>query len=106
VRNAVQHTGEHTDVEITLRCATDAASPHATLEVRDHGPGVPESELADIFRPFYRVAENGERHTAGTGLGLAISAQAVRLHGGSVSASNAPDGGLVVRIELPVTKGA
>jgi signal transduction histidine kinase len=104
VRNAVQYTREHTEVEITLRRVTDTIPPHAVIEVRDHGPGVPAAELGDIFRPFYRVAAAHERHAGSTGLGLAISAQAVRRHGGSVNASNAPDGGLIVRIELPLPK--
>ncbi len=104
VRNAVQFTRAGTEVEVILRSATDKAPPRAVLEVRDHGPGVPAVELADIFRPFYRVADARERHTGGTGLGLAITAQAVRLHGGSVSANNAPEGGLLVRVELPARR--
>jgi hypothetical protein len=51
--------------------------------------------LADIFRPFYRVADARDRQTGGAGLGLAITERAVLLHGGTVSASNAPGGGLI-----------
>ena len=74
----------------------------AHIEVRDHGPGVPESELADIFRPFYRVNDARERQSGGAGVGLAISDRAVRLHGGSLRASNAPDSGLIMELELPL----
>jgi two-component system sensor histidine kinase CpxA len=101
VRNGVQYTREGTEVEVTLRCRSDAPPTRATVEVRDHGPGVPPAALGDIFQPFYRVADARDRHSGGTGLGLAITAQAIRLHGGQVQASNAPDGGLVVQIELP-----
>jgi two-component system sensor histidine kinase CpxA len=54
-----------------------------------------------IFRPFYRVDEARDREAGGVGLGLAIAERAVRLHGGNVGASNAPDGGLIVTISLP-----
>ena len=103
VRNAVQYTAEGTEVEVTLVGPSDANPGRAVIEVRDHGPGVPESAIGDIFRPFYRVGDARDRQTGGVGLGLAIAEQAIRLHGGAVCASNAPAGGLVVRIELPCT---
>jgi two-component system sensor histidine kinase CpxA len=106
VRNAVQYTPAGTTVEIALRC-TDAGPPRrATIEVRDYGPGVPAGALRDIFRPFYRVAAARDRHSGGVGLGLAITAQAVNLHGGTVSATNAPEGGLLVQITLPCCDAA
>jgi len=97
VRNAVGYTAEGTDVEISLQPV--AAS--AEIMVRDHGPGVPEPELINLFRPFYRVANARERQTGGTGLGLAITERAVRLHGGTIHAENAPGGGLTVVLRLP-----
>jgi signal transduction histidine kinase len=93
VRNAIRYTAENSDIEIELA--------GGEITVRDHGPGVPESELQNLFRPFYRVANARERKTGGTGLGLAITERAVRLHGGNVEARNAPDGGLIVHIHLP-----
>ena len=63
---------------------------------------VPEDELANIFRPFYRVSGARERQTGGSGLGLAIAERAIRLHHGSVWAVNAPGGGLQVVILLPL----
>jgi hypothetical protein len=74
---------------------------HAVIEVRDHGPGVPEKELANIFHPFYRLGPVHERHTGGAGLGLAIAERAVRFHGGTIAAANAPGGGLLVTICMP-----
>jgi signal transduction histidine kinase len=105
VRNAVTYTAEDTAVEISLRCDRREKA-RAVITVRDHGPGVPEEALADLFRPFYRVADARERQTGGVGLGLAITERAVRLHGGTVSAANAPDGGLMVEINLPVAARA
>ena len=55
----------------------------------------------DIFRPFYRVEDARDRRSGGTGLGLAIATRAVGLHGGSINARNAIDGGLQVEIRIP-----
>lgn len=101
MRNAVRYTAENTVVEVALRCHKSDNNLRATISVRDHGKGVPEEALADLFRPFYRVADARDRQTGGTGLGLAITDRAVRLHGGTVQAANAENGGLVVEIQLP-----
>ncbi|MGH9844399.1 MAG: ATP-binding protein [Blastocatellia bacterium] len=97
VRNAIRHTAERTAVEITLSCRHTAI----TISVRDHGSGVPEESLAQLFRPFYRVDDARDRQAGGTGLGLSITERAVRLHGGTVQASNAPGGGLIIDLRLP-----
>ena len=98
VRNALRYTPEGTAVEFALQSEHDAAR----ITVRDHGPGVPADALADIFRPFYRIATARDRRSGGAGLGLAITERAVRAHGGTITAANAPDGGLAVDIRLPV----
>lgn len=92
---------EGTEVEISLACE-QREPEQAVITVRDHGRGVPDNALADIFQPFYRVDDARDRKSGGTGLGLAIAARAVRLHGGSVTAKNAIDGGLEVEITLPL----
>ncbi len=111
VRNAVQYTSEGTEVEVKLECQVEHQGEQvsndgsdqrvAVITVRDHGAGVPENALAEIFRPFYRVDDARDREAGGVGLGLAIAERAVRLHGGSVAAANAPDSGLIVRLTLP-----
>jgi len=106
VRNAVRYTAEDTEVQIDLTCVGPDGSRWAAIRVRDHGPGLPESELSNVFRPFYRLADARERETGGTGLGLAITERAVRLHGGTIQASNAPGGGLLVEMRLPATARA
>ena len=70
-----------------------------SVTVRDRGPGVPPSELDRLFEPFYRGHRAGSGN--GLGLGLMIARQVILLHGGQIEASNHPDGGLVVRFELP-----
>jgi len=119
VRNAVHYTDDGTAVMVELvmeseeACGTapvmagdrkqgeNSATNCAVITVRDHGPGVPENALNEIFRPFYRVDDARDREAGGVGLGLAIAERAVRLHGGKVEAANEITGGLVVRITLP-----
>jgi signal transduction histidine kinase len=95
----VQYTAEATAVEVKLECLDKEGA--AVITVRDHGAGVPENALSEIFRPFYRVDDARDRQAGGVGLGLAIADRAVRLHGGSAKAHNAADGGLLVTIVLP-----
>jgi len=106
VRNAVRYTADQTEVEVRLVCKASDANSEAVVKIRDHGPGVPESSLQQLFRPFFRLDESRERKTGGVGLGLAITQRAVRLHGGEVSASNAPGGGLEITITFPATSSA
>ena len=95
VRNAIRHKAEGTAVEISL----ERGDSRALLRVRDHGPGVPEDMLSEIFLPFRRVAND---NSGGAGLGLAIAERAVNVHRGMIRAMNAPQGGLIVEIDLPL----
>jgi two-component system sensor histidine kinase CpxA len=103
IRNAIAYTAEGTSVEIQLFDENRFGEPFAVLQVRDCGPGVPETALKSIFRPFYRLDLSRQRSTGGYGVGLAITERAVRLHGGMVCARNAAEGGLIVEMRLPVT---
>ncbi len=98
VRNAVRYTKEETTVEIALK----NADGNAFVTVKDYGAGVPESELENLFRPFYRVGEDRNRRTGGIGLGLAIAERAVHAHKGTIRARNT-SGGLLIEISLPAT---
>ena len=71
---------------------------HAELTIRDTGPGIPVADLERVFEPFYTSKGVGE----GTGLGLAAVYGTVTGHGGSIRASNAPDGGAVFTLLLPL----
>jgi signal transduction histidine kinase len=101
VRNAIRYTGIGNPVEVSVTTQNIAELSFARIVVRDRGPGVPESELANIFQPFYRVADDRNRQSGGTGLGLAIASRVVRIHGGTVCARNAQPHGLEVEILLP-----
>ena len=97
IRNAIRHAPEGSKIEVELH----AEGREATVSIRDHGAGVPDGDLKALFEPFARVADARERTTGGAGLGLAITRRAVEIHGGTVTASNHPDGGLEVVIHLP-----
>jgi two-component system sensor histidine kinase MprB len=89
--NAVAYSPPGGVIEVSVR--------DGTLSVRDHGAGVDNAELPQLFDRFFRGAS--ERGHRGSGLGLALVRQLAERCGGSVDAENAPDGGLVVRLSLP-----
>ncbi|HEY1579791.1 MAG TPA: ATP-binding protein [Terracidiphilus sp.] len=101
VRNAIHYTAPGTQVEVRIAEDQEADRRLVRVEIRDHGRGVSESELANIFRPFYRVADARDRQSGGAGLGLAIADRVIRTHGGTIEARNVSPEGLLVEILLP-----
>jgi two-component system sensor histidine kinase CpxA len=101
LRNAVGFSRTGTAIEVEVRTNRAANVEEAIISIRDYGPGVPEQELQNIFRPFYRVTDARSRDSGGVGLGLAIAERVVPLHGGRIQAMNAPDGGLRVEMVFP-----
>jgi signal transduction histidine kinase len=77
------------------------ASRTIEIDVDDDGPGIPESELIRVLEPFYRLEDSRNRETGGVGLGLAIAQSIVQAHGGMLTLSNRPTGGVRVTIALP-----
>jgi len=102
VRNAIRYTKRNSQIEISMHRQEGVPRATGLIQVRDYGPGVPESELQNIFLPFYRVLSGHQSGSDGSGLGLAITERIVRSHGGRVRAVNAPGGGLLVELELPL----
>ena len=82
-----------------LELTTTTEGDQVIVTVRDSGPGLPEDVLPRIFEPFFTTKEVGK----GTGLGLAITYGIVQEHGGTIQASNAPGGGALFRIALPMS---
>jgi two-component system OmpR family sensor kinase len=97
VRNALMHTPPGTPIDLRA----SGADGHVTLEVRDHGPGLPTTDAQELFERFWRAEGGRERGPAGAGLGLAIVAAIVDAHGGRVDAHDAPGGGAAFVVELP-----
>jgi len=72
-----------------------------TITVDDDGPGIPERSRDDVFKPFFRLDEARNLDASGTGLGLAIARDIARSHGGNVTLSDSPMGGLRATIRIP-----
>ncbi len=73
----------------------------AELIVDDDGPGIPEAQRNDAFRPFHRLDASRNQNVPGTGLGLTIARDTARQHGGDIRLEDSPIGGLRVRLRLP-----
>jgi two-component system, OmpR family, sensor histidine kinase MprB len=89
--NAAKWSPPGGEVEVALR--------DGELTVRDHGPGIAETDLPHVFERFYRAPN--ARGMSGSGLGLAIVRQVAELHAGRVGAEAAPGGGALLRLALP-----
>ncbi|PPK97408.1 two-component system OmpR family sensor kinase [Kineococcus xinjiangensis] len=101
VANALHHTPEGTPVEVAVGPVQGPSGPEAVVEVRDHGPGVPEEDAARVFERFYRVDASRRRGTGGgSGLGLAIAATIVEGHAGTVAVTATPGGGATFRLRF------
>ena len=100
VGNALRHGGP--PVTVTAR-----AEPHGSgagrlvLQVRDHGPGLPEAAIPHLFDRFFK-ADTARARSEGSGLGLAIAWENAQLHGGHIEGGNHPDGGAVFTASLPL----
>lgn len=95
--NALRFAPEGSPIEIDAR---DLGPDGCEWSVRDHGPGIPESERNSIFEAFVQSSRT-RSGAGGTGLGLTICQRILRAHGGRIEAYNAPDGGAVFRFWLP-----
>lgn len=100
LRNALRYTPD--DGKISVRLTSEHG--FCRLSVEDNGPGVPDSALSQIFRPFFRVDASRQRASGGAGMGLSISESAVRAHHGRLWAENRKEGGLMVVMELPLER--
>jgi len=98
LRNACKHTPEKTSIEIS----TQQVNRYVEIQIRDHGPGVGETNLAALTTPFFRA--NGTKHTVGYGLGLSISQRIIRHHRGILNISNHPQGGLLISVIFPMIR--
>ncbi len=94
--NAIFYSPPGTVIELDARRNGD----NIIVSIRDFGPGVPENQLEDIFRAFYRVDSSRARTSGGAGLGLALAMEAAILFGGNIAAGNAQPG-LRVTVTLP-----
>ncbi|MGH8914829.1 MAG: sensor histidine kinase, partial [Acidimicrobiia bacterium] len=92
VSNAVHHLSQGGTLTVSAR----HEAGRVIIEVADTGPGIPADRLQQVFERFVKAGDS-----AGTGLGLSIARDLVEAHGGTISASNRPQGGALFTIDLP-----
>ncbi len=85
----------------TIRIQTDTHTKPLQIIIEDDGPGIPESQYLEVFKPFYRIDSARNQNIDGTGLGLAIARDIIRSHGGTIKLSQSSMGGLCVTVNLP-----
>lgn len=98
IKNAREVAGDNSPCRVHLSTCVEehAAREFLLIELRDNGPGFPEAMIDRLFEPYATTKDKG------SGLGLAIVKQIVDEHGGYIRASNAADGGALIRIWLPI----
>lgn len=95
--NAAKHGGENQLIQADL--SADREEEMVVIRIRDHGPGVPEKDLPHVKEMFYK----GSSKVRGNGIGLAVCDEIITHLGGTLDISNAPGGGCLVEIRLPMT---
>jgi two-component system sensor histidine kinase MtrB len=100
VGNALRHGALPVTVTAGLQPAGQGGT-WLTVDVRDHGDGLPPAAIPHLFDRFYK-ADTARARSEGSGLGLAIAWENARLHGGHIGAHNHPGGGAIFTVSLPV----
>jgi two-component system osmolarity sensor histidine kinase EnvZ len=85
---------------VIIRAAAD--DTWLRIEVDDDGPGVPQAERDNVFRPFYRLDHARNQDSGNSGLGLAIARDIARSHGGDIALSVSSMGGLRATMRVPL----
>ena len=72
------------------------------ITIDDDGPGIPEKEYENVFKPFYKIDKSRSESKSSVGLGLSISSDIIRSHGGNIELEKSKLGGLRIKISLPI----
>jgi signal transduction histidine kinase len=102
--NAAKHGGQGGYIGVTAVLDEEGRQPEIEVQVADHGPGIPEGEMSDIFKPFFRGATAQATQVRGSGLGLSLVREIVEAHGGTISAQSENGTGAIFTVRLPVAK--
>lgn len=100
IGNALRYTPDGSPLELGI--VLDVPRKRATVEIIDHGPGIPEDTRKQIFQRFWRADTSRDRQTGGTGLGLAIVSAIMQAHDGTVDVIETPGGGATFRLHFPL----
>jgi two-component system sensor histidine kinase ChvG len=98
--NAISFSPKGGMVQFIL--TADPIRKRAVLEIRDDGPGIPDTKLETVFDRFYTERPSDEGFGEHSGLGLSIARQIVDAHNGQLTAKNRPEGGACFRLVLPL----
>jgi two-component system sensor histidine kinase SenX3 len=101
VTNLVDNAIKYSDPGSTVEVHADLVGSDVALTVRDHGVGIPPTDLDRIFERFYRVDRARSRETGGTGLGLAIVRHVATNHGGTVTVESQEGVGSSFTLTIP-----
>jgi PAS domain S-box-containing protein/diguanylate cyclase (GGDEF)-like protein len=104
VSNLLANALKHAPQRGIVRCTAAASGDRLRIEVADNGPGVADGLRKEIFER-YRQGPGSAARPGGTGLGLAIVRDLVALHGGMVTLTDAPEGGALFAVDLPLRTG-
>ena len=96
IENAIRYTPTGSPIEIKVQTHEETM----LISVADHGPGIPPSDIENIFEKFYRV-NPGETAVSGTGLGLAIVQEIIQQHGGAIHVQSKVGEGSIFTVSLP-----
>ena len=94
VNNAIQYGG-------SVNIHAEKKTGNIEILVDDNGPGIPENQREEVFKPFYRLDNSRSPDRGGTGLGLTIARDSVRAHGGDLILESSPSGGTRAKLRLP-----
>ncbi len=103
--NLLENSLRYTDSPGQVRVRAGRRDGCIMLEIADTAPSVAAEQLPRLFDRLYRVESSRSRQHGGSGLGLAICRSIVQAHGGGISAAPSDLGGLLIRVEWPLTDG-
>ena len=95
IDNAIKH-GDQVNIELSKN------NNNLFIKIEDNGPGIPEKEYENVFKPFYKIDKGRAEAKSSVGLGLSIASDIIRSHGGNIKLENSSMNGLGVKIFLPV----
>ena len=95
IDNAIKY-GDKVKIELVRK------NKNLFIKIEDNGPGIPEEEYDNVFKPFYKIDKGRAESKASVGLGLSIASDIIRSHGGNIKLEKSSMNGLGVKIFLPV----
>jgi signal transduction histidine kinase len=100
--NAAKYGRQGGFIGITAVLDEEGRPPMMEIQVADHGPGIPENEVSEIFKPFFRGAAAQATQVRGSGLGLSLVREIVEAHGGTIAVQSESGTGAIFTVRLPV----